>query len=211
MRIIVYVEGRSDKDGLEGLLKPLIDQKLQNGVSIKFFETMPGDRKESVLLKIPRRAVDILRSEPDAIVVAMPDLYPYNKPFPHQTVEDLRAGIIKQFEHWRSHANADPRLVERFQVFCLKHDLEALVLAAHEALAARLNLESVKQDWTIPVEDQNHDHPPKRIVETLFADHDEKYVDTIDAPFILRLADYRIIAERCPQQFKPFVEFLDSA
>src|SRR5258708_21845717 len=139
--IIVYVEGPSDKNGLQELLKPLIDQKLQNGVAIKFFETPEGDRKESVLFKVPRRAVDILRSEADALVVAMPDLYPHNKGFPHETFEELRLGILEQFEHWRSHADADPRLVERFRVFCLKHDLETLILAAHEALALPLGLE----------------------------------------------------------------------
>lgn len=50
--------------------------------------------------------------------------------------------------------------------------------------------------------------PPKRIVEKLFNARSEVYQDTVDAPVILSTCNYEDIADRCPQCFKPFVEFL---
>ena len=73
-----------------------------------------------------------------------------------------------------------------------------------------LGVQNLERRWTVPVEDQNQDEPPKRIVEKLFRAHGEKYVETLDAPLILITVDYHRIAEHCPQQFKPFVEFLEA-
>ena len=42
--VIVYVEGRSDRLAMEVLLKPLLQQKIQKGVAIRFFEAPKGDR-----------------------------------------------------------------------------------------------------------------------------------------------------------------------
>ncbi len=208
MKIIVYVEGRSDKDAMERLLSPLIQLKKESGTTIEFFETPDGDRKKSLLLKVPEKAVRILQNNLDAIVVAMPDLYPPDKGFPHRTAQELCDEIMKQFAQAIQRDSADSRLIERFHAFCFKHDLEALILAAHEQLAVRLGVSPLIPNWIVPVEDQNHNHPPKHIVAGLFQSHSEKYVETIDAPAILGKADYKTIAERCPQQFKPFVEFL---
>jgi hypothetical protein len=65
-----------------------------------------------------------------------------------------------------------------------------------------------RRHWNIPVEDQDHAMPPKRIVEKLFNARSEVYQDTVDAPVILSTCNYEDIADRCPQCFKPFVEFL---
>jgi hypothetical protein len=87
---------------------------------------------------------------------------------------------------------------------------KALILAAESELASRLGKVALKSSWIKPVEDQNHNTPPKRIVEQLFNEHGDKYVDTIDAPLILGAARYSEIAEACPQCFKPFVDYLES-
>lgn len=211
-RVLVYVEGPSDKAAMNVLLRPLIEQKMREGISIEFFEAASGDRKTFVLLNVPRRAVRIILNDPQAIVVALPDLYPRNKAFAHETVDQLRQGIEKEFNaELRARGGSDdPRLRERFKVFCFKYDLEALLLAAKEALEVRLEVDSLTPIWIIPVEDQNHDQPPKRIVENLFEKYDKRYIDTVDAPLMLGLADYWEIAEACPQCFKPFVDFLSS-
>ncbi len=207
--VIIYVEGAADKLTLQVLLRPLIAQKLAQGVFIEFFETPSGDRKESVLIKAPLRAVNILRSKADAEVVLMPDLYPPNKGFPHSTFEEMKAGILKNFAAALKQKNIqDTRLLDRFHVFCLKHDLEALILAVPQALAVVLEVETIKPTWKIPVEDQNHQKPPKRIVEALFEQAGQRYVETRDAPLILGLADYQEVSEKCPQCFQPFVNFL---
>src|SRR5437867_13456798 len=108
------------------LLTPLLEQKRQEGVAIEFFESPAGDKKASVLTKVPKRAANIILNDPSAIVVAMPDLYPKDKVFPHKTFKELRAGILKNFEHAlrRKKRKADARLRERSKVFGFKYDLE---------------------------------------------------------------------------------------
>ena len=157
MRVVVYVEGPSDRAAMIALLAPLLEQKRQEGIGIDFFESPEGDKKTSVLTKVPKRAAVIIRNDSSAIVVAMPDLYPKNKGFTHETFEELQAGILKNFADalQAKGRKIDARLRERFKVFCFKHDLEALLLAAKGALGDRLGVTSLKVTWEIPVEDQN--------------------------------------------------------
>jgi len=210
MKVIVYVEGPSDKLAMEALLKPLVDEKQEKGVTIAFAEASEGDRKKSLLMKEPRRAANIIMNDPRALVVILPDLYPKDKAFPHTTVDELSNGILRQFEQALAtrHRDGDPRLKERFKVFCFKHDMEALLLAADKALNTRLGVNHLDVTWRLPVEDQDHDNPPKRIVENLFKSYGTHYVGTVDAPLVLGAANLQDIANRCPQCFKPFVEFL---
>ncbi|MEH1930292.1 MAG: hypothetical protein V7K14_19400 [Nostoc sp.] len=49
--------------------------------------------------------------------------------------------------------------------------------------------------WTRPVEEQNHNVPPKNIVEEIFIKCANKYKGTVDAPRILGSARYQDIAE----------------
>ena len=211
MNVIVYAEGRSDKLAMEALLQPLIQAKQEQGVSIEFFETAEGDRKQTLLAKIPIRAANILLNERDAHVVALPDLYPKNKGFPHETVDELVAGTRVNFRRALQMKGLadDNRFLARFHVFCFKHDLEALLLAAPGALASHLKVKSLPVTWTIPVEEQNHKDPPKRVVERLFAEQGQKYKDTVDAELILTVVRYQDIAAACPQCFAPFVAFLE--
>jgi hypothetical protein len=100
MKVIIYVEGASDKAALEALLAPLIAAKSQQGISIEFFPVKGsrnergGDAKKDLLTKIPIKAVNILKNDSSAIVIALPDLYPKNKGFVHETVQDLERGIM---------------------------------------------------------------------------------------------------------------------
>jgi hypothetical protein len=209
VKVIVYVEGPSDAAAMETLLSDLIQEKRKLGIDIAFFEAPKGDKKTSVLTKVPLRAVDILRNEPESMVVAMPDLYPRDKAFPHQTCAELRDGIMANFERALQQKKVgDARMKDRFKVFCFKHDLEALLLACEDSLRVRLGVQYLDVSWRKPVEDQDHYEPPKRVVERLFRENGFRYRDTVDAPIILRGASYLDVAERCPQCFGPFVEFL---
>ena len=210
--VIIYVEGPSDQAAMQALLKPLLQRKLQEGLPISFSRALRGDRKKYILLEVPRRAVGIIISKPHTIVVAMPDLYPRNKGFKHETFDELKTGILRNFSNAlrKKGAANDPRFRERFRVFCFKHDLEALVLASQEALRKHFGLDRLKVTWRIAVEDQDHDNPPRQIVERLFKEHGQTYKTREHAPLILGASDYRDIAEKCPQCFKPFVEFLSS-
>lgn len=209
MKIIIYVEGPSDKYAMETLLGPLVESRLQDGIAIEFFQAPPGDAKASVLTKVPKRAVNILINDPKSIVVAMPDLYPMNKAFAHETFAQLENGIVDGFEQaLRLKGIDDQRVTDRFRVFCFKHDLEALLLAVPDALARRLGVDSIAVSWTTPVEDQNHGRPPKRVVEQLYASYGKRYKDTVDAPLVLNAVNYEEVADQCYQCFRPFVDFL---
>lgn len=211
MRVIVYVEGKSDELVLSILLDDLLRRKREEGVLITFYEAPPGNKKRTLLEQVPRNAVNILRYDPMSVVVALPDLYPMDIAFAHRTSAELQEGIQRNFRNaLRQAAVDDQRLAERFHVFCFKHDMEVLVLAAAAELASRLGAHHLEANWKVPVEEQNNDRPPKRVVEELFAKHGMKYRELIDAPLILTGVDYMDLAERCPQCFKPFVEFLES-
>lgn len=209
--VMVYVEGPSDQAAMTALLRPLIERKAQTGIRIQFFEAPRGDKKESVMQKVPKRAALILANDPNAIVIAMPDLYPLNKALPHETPQQLYDVVQIEFNNALKERGLadDRRYLERFKTFCFKYDLEALVLAAEEALALRLDKETVTVTWRKPVEDQNNNHPPKTVVRELFEQHGTNYAETADAPLILGLSDYLHIADACQQCFKPFVEFLE--
>jgi hypothetical protein len=210
MRDSVYVEGPSDKRALEELLRPLIETKAMEGVRILFFEAPSGDKKESVVTRVPQRAVSILRNNPEDIVVAMPDLHPKNKGCKHETPDELYAGIVAISKRALKKAGLnDVRIERRFKVFCFKYDLEALVLACDDALKLRLDTDNLKVSWRRPVEDQNDVRYPKIVLKELFEQHEHRYQETVDGPLILGLTGLDHIVEACPQCFKPFVEFLE--
>ncbi|MGO8674124.1 MAG: DUF4276 family protein [Capsulimonadaceae bacterium] len=211
MRVIVYVEGPSDKLAMEEVLRALVVQKYTAGVQIEFFEAPAGDKKESVVIRVPQKAVNLLRNDPSAIVIAMPDLSPKNKGCPHETVEELKAGIMANFDRaLKKHGIDDVRIRDRFKVHCFKHDLEALLLACEDELKLRLNADKLLLTWHTPVEDQNHVRYPGIVVDELFNLHGAVYKGTVDAPLILGMAGLHHLVDNCPQCFKPFVEYLES-
>lgn len=209
-KVAIWVEGESDVLAMKALLEKLIESKRQNGVSIDFFQTSDGNRKRQLILAAPERAARFLSKNPYGYAVILPDLHPINVPKPHQTPAELEQVILGEFEtalHQKNYIIQDYR--ERFRVFCFKYDLEALVLAAEESLASHLEAHPLKIDWVKPVEDQNKDRPPKRVVEELFKTYHKKY-QPIDTADILQNANYQTIAQRCPQCFAPFVQYLES-
>jgi len=201
-KVIVYVEGPSDKLAMKELLSNLLAQLKEQGVAVKF---VPTDGKKRLMQQTPGKAINILRNNPDSIVIALPDLYPPNMgELPHQTKAELVEALQIEFDKILQKKKLTDRLKERFRIFCFKYDLEALLLASKNQLASRLGVSTLPVTWTVPVEDQNHNKPPKRIVEDLFKQHKDKYQDTIDAPLILGASRYSDIADRCPQCFKPW-------
>lgn len=203
--IFVYVEGPSDQLGMRGLFADVIEHAKQKG---KAFDFYPLNGKEPLLNKGPIRAINILRNKPNSYVFILPDLYPKNKPFPHITYTDLKDHLERRFNEELQRKGCDSRLADRFFVHCFKYDLEALILASEEVLLARLEKARFSRSWTRPVENQNHDKPPKRVVETLFQDSGMKYKETADVPWILERTSHQDLTKKCPQNFKPFVEDL---
>lgn len=99
----------------------------------------------------------------------------------------------------------------RFKVHCLQHDLEALVLASVEALRQRLGTKDRLENlWRRPVELQNDERPPKRVVMDLFSRYGKKkgYRENLDAPWILERSSLDTVVERCNLRFAPFVNEL---
>ena len=158
-----------------------------------------------------QRAANILLNDPSAEVVALPDLYPPDEGGSHHSAGELAEVLTRSFrtELRRKSAN-DERAANRFHVHCFKHDLEALLLAVPGSLFARLGVEAIPVEWSVPVEDHDHGDPPKRVVERLFTRYSQAYKAAVDAPLILGRVNYADVAEACQQCFKPFVELLES-
>ena len=153
MIVKIFVEGKSDKKAMEELLAPLIYDKNNLGVGINFYTAKTGDAKKFLLLTVPKLAVDIICNQPDVIVAVLPDLYPKNKGFPHETFAEMKAGIMERFSRALKAKDLadDSRFRERFKVFCFQHDLEVLILAAEEQLKKYLEVDDFKISWQIPV------------------------------------------------------------
>jgi len=209
LNVIVYVEGEGDKACLGTLLRGLVDRLATAGTLVRFVPTKRGDRKATLLRDGPKNAAKMIVNAPDSFVVLLPDLYPPNKEFPHSTCSELQTRVRQMFEkEVAQKSDPDERLRGRFQAFCLIHDLECIVLAAEESLLSDRRLKT--RDWTTPVEAQNHGNPPKRVVERIFHASGSTYDSRVDGPRILANADYKLIAERCPNGFGRFVTFLES-
>ena len=210
MKILVFVEGPSDKFCLETVLRPLLVQKQQEGISVTFHEAPAGDKKKRILEAVPVKAVNILCNDPVSAVVAIPDLYPKNHGFPHNSADELCAGINQNFIKAAERLGCDRRIQDRFFAFCFIHYLEALLLAVPDSLRQRIGVKNLKPSWKSSVEEQNNQEPPKYVVQELFKTVGKKYKDTVDAPAILDGADYHALADACPQGFGKFVRFLEA-
>jgi hypothetical protein len=208
VKVLVYVEGPSDRAALEALLKPVILQGQANRVGIRFL-ALGG--KAPILNDVGRKAADDLRNNPDDWHFALPDLYPMKPyagtPNAHDSFAALSALLHTRFKARAAKHGLSDQAERHFRVHCLKHDLEALLLAAPDALRKRLGTEdALRNQWRLPVEDQNDAKPPKRVIEDLFNKYCQKrYVDTSDAPWILGKASLDGVQEACQQRFKAFV------
>lgn len=215
MKVLVYVEGPADRDALAALLRPIIESGRARGVGISFH---PQHSKDAVLDGVPRRAADHLADRPEDLVIALPDLYPMARYTgtrnAHSNFEELESLLHSRFEARADKLNLAAEVRRRFQVHCLKHDLEALVLAAPDELRRRLGTnDQLRKAWRKPVEDQDDNRPPKRIVQDLFRKYRRRpgYVDTTDAPWILGRAELASIEAACPERFGPFAQELRAA
>lgn len=212
MKVIVYVEGPSDKSALPQLLTPVIETGRGNRIGIVFVDQ---GGKTALLDDVGRKAANHLDEHREDWVFALPDLYPMRvydgTRNAHRSFEQLRAVLIGRFNAEADRIALPANLRQRFRVHCLKHDLEALLLAAPEVLRERLKTsDGLKGQWRLPVEDQDDQRPPKRVVEDLFKKYRKKpnYVDTLDAPWILQRASLEAVAVACPQRLRPLVEEL---
>jgi hypothetical protein len=132
----------------------------------------------------------------------------------YRSLHELARLLRERFEERAEQVRLEADARRHFLAHCLKHDLEALLLACPDQLRLRLGTkESLTGSWRKPIEDENDERPPKRIVETLFRKYRPKrgYVDTVDAPWILGRADPRSVERTCPQCFAPFVADLRRA
>lgn len=212
MNVLVYVEGPSDRSALEVLLAPIISEGRTRQCGIRFF---PQEGKATILKDCGRKAAEYLAEHPEDWVFALPDLYPMRSydgtADQHQSFGELEILLRGRFEARAERIGVPTQARGRFRIHCLKHDLEGLILAASGALRRRLGTtDALTGQWRRPVEDQNDNTPPKRVVEALFSKYRRKtkYTATVDAPSILKQASLDEVVAACPQHFAPFVREL---
>lgn len=203
MKVWIFVEGESDRKGLEALFgswrSRLHDARW--GLQI-----MALGGKSEYLKKIGDRVASRLKEDIRDVVVAAPDLYPMRPfdegPYAHHEVSvlakvmerDVEASLIHRFKVPTTQVAS---FLGRFHATALKHDLEMLLLAVPEELARRLGTTEKLTGWRQPVENQNDGNPPGHIVETLFKTKSIKrrtYAKTTDAAAVLgKVRDLRSV------------------
>ena len=212
MKVLVYVEGPSDRVSLEKVFHSIRNQGRQFKVSITF---LPGGSKDWILQNLGRTAASHLKSNPDDYVFALPDLYPMAKydrtGSAHHTYEELKALLTGRFLAEAARCGLPDATRSHYRVHCLKHDLEVLLLGAPDVLRQRLRTdEKIEKSWRKPPENQNDNEPPKRVVESLFMKYrKQRYIETTDAPWILERTSPQDLCISCPQNFKPLFTELD--
>jgi hypothetical protein len=208
MKVLVYVEGPSDRDALRALLRSVLAEGQRRRVGIQF---LPLGDKAKILDTSAGKAARHLAEHPEDWVVALPDLYPMahydGTPNQHKSHADLERLLTERFAREARRHRVAMEAQAHFRVHCLKHDLEVLLLACPDPLRQRLGTDHALGQWRSPVEDQNDQQPPKRIVEALFKKYRPKpgYVETVDAPWILERASLEAVVAKCPQRIAPFV------
>lgn len=195
MKVWIYVEGESDRLGLGALWTNWREQLRTAGHGIKI---IPLGSKSRFFRKIGHRAARQLYDNNENIVIGLPDFYPNREyigtSFEHRDLTQLMSvqknevsnALQNKFGVNRTQVQ---QLLERFLPSTLKHDLEMLLLAAQEQLRSYLGTTDCLGNWRNPVEDQNQNNPPKRIVEELFRTKSRikrAYRDTRDASAVLR-------------------------
>jgi len=212
MKIWIYVEGESDKLALQTLWSNWCERLRTAGHGIRI---IPLADKSKFFRKIGHRAAHRLYDNGEDIVIGLPDLYP-NQPyigtrFKHANITELKS--VQRIEVSNAlqrvfgvSSSRVEQLLERFLPSALKHDLEMLLLAAQRELCLFLGTPDRLGKWRSPVEDQNQQRPPKRIVEELFRTKSKTkhaYRDTKDASAILRnVTDIRTIIFNTSNQIK---------
>lgn len=194
MKAYVFVEGESDARALGALWQEWKTRLRRSGHGIALISLAD---KARFLRKIGARAAEKLAANPHDVAVGLPDLHPrMTSPAAcaHATLAELQRlqfRLVKAAlqDQQRMTAEQADLAMERFCGAALKHDLEMLLLAAKDDLRAVLRTpDQLHGAWRIPVEDQNDDRPPKRVVEQLFrTKHPDRrrYRDTTDAPNVL--------------------------
>ena len=196
MRVFVYVEGQADKLALEALLQRYLEKLREHGHGLRFVVLGSKDIFFRPSKFAAKAAANLVEREHDC-VVALPDLYP-NQPYAstanaHRDLEQLCArlgNLVKEAlrDVFGVRRRDVPEAMSRFYPSALKYDLEMLLLAAGQRLTEQLGQAlNPAAHWRRPVEDQDQDRPPKRIVEELFLARTHRaYRDTIHAPAVLR-------------------------
>jgi hypothetical protein len=226
VKIWVYVEGESDRLALEALWKATrwLDRLRAAGHGIKVVSL---EGKSQFFERLGYRAAEKLTNNNVDRVVGLPDLYPNAEydgtRYRHADLAELQRVQTSLVREWLdktfSIRGADARsTLARFHPSALKHDLEMLLLAAQEQLRVALRTTDSLGHWRKPVEDQNQQRPPKRIVEELFRTKLRRgYRATRHAPSVLRqVADMRTIlyytnrAANCPV-FREMLDYIGDA
>ncbi len=199
MKVWVFVEGESDRIALNTLWASWQAELGKKGWGIQIH---PLDDKSRYFRKIGHRAAEKMANNDHDLVIGLPDLYPNaeysHTEFKHADLQELKAVQTRlvqdalQAVFRLSPANAQARLA-RFFPSALKHDLEALLLAAVDELRRTLGTEETLGKWRHPVEDQNQQKPPKYVVEELFRTKKSRcYRDTVHARAVLeKVTDIR--------------------
>ncbi len=195
MIVWIFVEGRSDELALSSLFQNWRGTLRNSGHGIR---VIPLQSKSQYFKNFGSRAAEKLENNASDLVVGLPDLYPntdyLSTEWKHDDLDELKDvqkrlvdRALDSIYAW-SKSKRENALTSRFFPSAFKHDCEMLLLAAEDQLRAHLKTKDRLGRWMHPVEEQNQNRPPKRIVEDLFHRYlGREYRDTVHAKGVLDL------------------------
>ncbi|MGZ5440749.1 MAG: DUF4276 family protein [Thermoanaerobaculia bacterium] len=183
MRVVLFVEGHTERSAVPDLLKRWADARLPRPVRIApvRFQGWQHYAKD-----IATKASLALR-EPSTVGIGVLDLYgPTFYPAKVSSVRDRYAWAKKKFED----AVGSDRFVQHFAV----HETEAWILAEPTVLPPDIRSAIPRKD----PETVNFDEPPSRLLARLYRDRlKRRYQKLIDGVPMLQRVSPDIVYERC--------------
>jgi hypothetical protein len=202
-KIIIYVEGQTDKAGLEALLSERISSALNNGVTIDIFHPSKSDHQKTLIYNYPIKAIKTIQNNPKSIVFILPDLHPMNR---HGMTYNTHDELCKIIQSHAEKVSTDSRILTRFHAHCFVHEFEALLMACPKEIETLTGTTVPSEyNWSNP-EQQNGKFPPKKVIEHIYP----TYEGAADAAKILKEVPLEQITAKCPY-FAQFVAVLNSA
>lgn len=192
MRVLLFVEGETERDGLPPLLARLIRETADVNVKVQpiCFRGAQNYLKEiatkvGLYLKDPK-ARDIVAA------VGFVDLYGLNIPLPNWE----KASTADKVAIGRKHIESEVGNA-RFRQYFAVHETEALILADTEQLPPEVR-KSLPGKCIRP-EEVNHDQPPSKLLDRLYRDKvGRPYRKTVDGINLLRSLSYSSLVAKCP-------------
>lgn len=203
MKIVLFVEGHTEKKALPDFLRRWLDPKLPERIGIKVvrfegWRDYYGEIAKKVALHLSGKAAKDVVGAIGLLDLYGPTFYPPNKTTAAERYAWAKDHIEKQVGH--------PRFRQHFAT----HETEAWLLADPSILPSAVA--SALQGRTAQPETVNFDEPPAKLLERLYkAKLGKRYMKVIDGANLFGELKPEVACGRCPNLQRLMEDMLELA